>query len=246
MRLLAIGDIHGCLQTLEGLIDQVQPTKKDQVIFLGDYIDQGPSSKGVIDYLIKFGRRFPQTVFLRGNHEQMMLEAWHYRGRPAKVRETLDSWDWQSLYRTSKEYAVSMGGPKYVEAVWINNGGFPTLESYGHRPPPEEHLRFLINTKLYFETDKYIFAHAGCDRQDRLAETDPFTFLWHPYMCRFRGDGAPLKTVVVGHRVETKPFFAEYWVALDTGCGCGFYLTCADLLTGQVFQEKNEIGETQK
>jgi serine/threonine protein phosphatase 1 len=70
-RLLAVGDIHGCLDQLEALIAQVIPTVNDQVVFLGDYVDRGPASAGVIDYLIEFARGFPSTVFLRGNHEEM-------------------------------------------------------------------------------------------------------------------------------------------------------------------------------
>ncbi len=73
-RLLAIGDIHGCLDQLKALIKQVTPTVDDQVIFLGDYVDRGPASASVIDYLIEFGRTLPETVFLRGNHEQMFSE----------------------------------------------------------------------------------------------------------------------------------------------------------------------------
>ena len=74
-RLIAVGDVHGQLKMLEDLINQVKPTQDDQVVFLGDYIDRGPDSKGVIDYLIQFDQKLPQTIFLRGNHEQMFLDA---------------------------------------------------------------------------------------------------------------------------------------------------------------------------
>ena len=74
-RLLAVGDIHGHLDKLQGLMAQVNPTTNDRVVFLGDYIDRGTDSKGVIEYLIDFKKRFPTTVFLRGNHEQMLLDA---------------------------------------------------------------------------------------------------------------------------------------------------------------------------
>ena len=73
-RLLAIGDIHGCLDQLKALMEQVMPTSGDKVIFLGDYVDRGPASAGVIDYLIEFGTDFPATFFLRGNHEQMFAD----------------------------------------------------------------------------------------------------------------------------------------------------------------------------
>jgi serine/threonine protein phosphatase 1 len=113
-RLLAIGDIHGCLRQLETLLARVAPTEQDQVVFLGDYVDRGPESAGVIDYLIDFRRTFPATIFLRGNHEQMFagylagqdpsvfllngglktLASYHNRGKwpiPQAHRDFLDS-----------------------------------------------------------------------------------------------------------------------------------------------------------
>ena len=73
-RLLAIGDIHGCLDQLLALVARVKPAPNDRIVFLGDYIDRGPDSAGVIEHLIEFGAAFPQSVFLRGNHEQMFLD----------------------------------------------------------------------------------------------------------------------------------------------------------------------------
>ena len=73
-RLLAVGDIHGCLASLEGLLERVAPSETDRLIFLGDYIDRGPDSKGVIDTLLALAKRFPQTVCLKGNHEAMFLD----------------------------------------------------------------------------------------------------------------------------------------------------------------------------
>jgi serine/threonine protein phosphatase 1 len=73
-RLLAVGDVHGCLDHLERLMARVEPTEDDRLVFLGDYIDRGPDGKGVLDYLIDFGRRFPNSVFLKGNHEAMFLD----------------------------------------------------------------------------------------------------------------------------------------------------------------------------
>lgn len=73
-RLLAVGDIHGCLSQLEKLLGKVRPTMQDRIVFLGDYIDRGPDPRGVLDYLISFRERFPRTVFLKGNHEEMFLD----------------------------------------------------------------------------------------------------------------------------------------------------------------------------
>jgi serine/threonine protein phosphatase 1 len=73
-RLLAVGDIHGCLEPLRRLLHMVQPKPQDAIVFLGDYVDRGPNSRGVVDFLLKFARLFPQSVFLKGNHEAMFLD----------------------------------------------------------------------------------------------------------------------------------------------------------------------------
>ncbi len=66
-----IGDIHGCLQPLMELMDRVKLTPDDRLIFLGDYVNRGPDSKGVIDYLLTLKGNI---TFLKGNHEQMFLD----------------------------------------------------------------------------------------------------------------------------------------------------------------------------
>lgn len=73
-RLLAIGDIHGCRRPLRELLDQVKPTAADALVFLGDYIDRGADSAGVVTDLLDLRERCPLSVFLRGNHEQMLLD----------------------------------------------------------------------------------------------------------------------------------------------------------------------------
>ena len=74
MRTLAIGDIHGCLTSLETLADYASFKNDDVIVTLGDYVDRGPDSKGVIDWLLALRER-RQLVHLRGNHEIMMLDA---------------------------------------------------------------------------------------------------------------------------------------------------------------------------
>lgn len=74
MRTIVIGDIHGCSKAVLGLLEAVKPTEGDRLIFLGDYVDRGPDSKGVIDLLIDLSQRC-QTVFLLGNHEIMFRGA---------------------------------------------------------------------------------------------------------------------------------------------------------------------------
>ena len=68
MRTLVIGDIHGCLDALKTLIDYVKPATDDTIITVGDYIDRGPDSKGVIDYILEL-RKTHHVITLKGNHE---------------------------------------------------------------------------------------------------------------------------------------------------------------------------------
>ncbi len=74
MRTLAIGDIHGCLRAFDTLLEMVSPTLDDTLVTLGDYVDRGPDSRGVIERLLSL-EKFTQFVPLRGNHEEMMCAA---------------------------------------------------------------------------------------------------------------------------------------------------------------------------
>lgn len=69
-RTIAIGDIHGCSKALQSLLDAIEPATNDRLIFLGDYVDRGPDSKGVLEILIEL-RQHCECVFLLGNHEIM-------------------------------------------------------------------------------------------------------------------------------------------------------------------------------
>lgn len=73
-KIFAIGDIHGCLYTLMSLLNSLPITSDDIVVFLGDYVDRGPHSRKVLDFLIELKRNNPHWVFLRGNHEEVLLD----------------------------------------------------------------------------------------------------------------------------------------------------------------------------
>ena len=96
MALYGIGDVHGCAQTLQALLDRLAEDAggalgpADTLVFVGDYVDRGPDSPGVIDQLVELERQSdagagPRCVFLRGNHDQMMLDYVDGVGRPGAV-----------------------------------------------------------------------------------------------------------------------------------------------------------------
>lgn len=132
-RLIAIGDIHGELDKLNRLLNVVQATDADKFVFLGDYVDRGKNSKGVIERLIQFQTDFPQTIFIRGNHYQILLDALIGLGVMAAER----------LRDISRKYEEC--SPESDLVMFLSNGGSETLRSYRLRDMtkfPVEHIRF--------------------------------------------------------------------------------------------------------
>lgn len=196
MALYAIGDLHGCAATLDALLDALPPLHpSDTVVFLGDYVDRGPDSPGVVERLLGFEAAHahgtgPACVFLRGNHDQMMLD-----------------------------YAAGTGD---VE-LWFMNGGQATLDAYveaGYQTLPAEHVGFLARTVLYHVQDGFAFVHAGLDPRrsvaDNLADADPELLLWTRAHL-----GQPLDRwempVVTGHTPSPEPVDLPALINLDTG-----------------------------
>src|SRR2546422_447465 len=135
MRILAIGDIHGCSQALRALLDRIEPTPDDWIITLGDYVDRGPDSYGVIDQLLAL-HRTGRLVALRGNHEEMMLRA---RESDERLRDWLDCGGKQAL----ASYSPLGDGGKLVDV-------------------PDEHWQFLEKVCIdWHETQTHIFVHAN-------------------------------------------------------------------------------------
>ncbi len=141
----AIGDVHGEAYKLRRLHDAIFsrhaktcPGIPIQLVHLGDYIDRGPDSAGVIETLIELEARDDiETVNLRGNHEQMMLEAYDENGSDARLH-------------------------------WLMNGGDETIASYARRgleDPPPQHMDWVRELPtLYLDQDEKIaFVHAGVD-----------------------------------------------------------------------------------
>lgn len=110
-RVIAIGDVHGCIETLKALITKIQPTSKDKIIMLGDYFDRGPSSGEVYKYL-KVMDSVWNCTFLKGNHEDMMVKA---------IRNQDDSlWMYNGGFYTKQSFTIS--DVKIGEVVnWADN-----------------------------------------------------------------------------------------------------------------------------
>jgi len=148
-RIYAIGDIHGCFNSMKELIEnKIQLRKEDNLIFLGDYIDRGPDSKKVLDYIIELQNNDYDIVTLLGNHESMLVDAWYNESATSKWiqnggSETLRSFDIDSLKAID---------PKYID--------------------------FFKNLKFYYELDKYLFVHAGFNDKLENPFSDNYSMLW--------------------------------------------------------------------
>ena len=149
MRKIAISDIHGCSKTFRALVEeQVVLEQDDELYLLGDYIDRGPDSKGVLDYIMELQEAGYSVNCLRGNHEEMLLAA---------ANKTGDVEIW--LFNGGKETLDSFG----------------TNDIAGI---DEKYYRFLRNLAYYFEVDDYILVHAGLNFVGKQRDENEDNFLW--------------------------------------------------------------------
>lgn len=200
--LYAIGDIHGCydkLIELLGIID-IMP-EEDTLIFMGDYVDRGERSYEVVDHLVRLQAEWPRTVFLKGNHEEMLL----------RYLEGLDRY----LY-------LANGGLRTLES-YIRHGG-----KNDRNPVSDIHMTFFSDLKLYHETEDFIFVHAGLKRDVPLQWQVPEDLLWirETFIYSEHGFG---KQVVFGHTPFTEPLVMPDKIGIDTGAVYGNKLTCVKL-----------------
>jgi serine/threonine protein phosphatase 1 len=199
----AIGDIHGCLAKLRRLVRacearaQGRPTRW---VFLGDYVDRGPNSRGVIEYLIRRQRAAPGTVVcLRGNHEQLAIAA---HADPRAMPAWLDN----SGATTRRNY-------------WWNGGCMF-----------DAHLTWLAALPYCHDDGLRFFVHAGVDLDVPLDRQAPETMLWMREPFFRRSDAVDCgRFVVHGHTPQKsgKPDLRSHRVNLDTGAVIGGPLTAA-------------------
>lgn len=160
-------------------------------MFLGDYVDRGPDPKGVVDVVLEFSKK-RKCIFLRGNHEQMLLEA-IYHG-------DMELWFLNGGSTTADSYSSALGRIKI----------------------PESHESFYRNTLYYYDTPLFLFVHAGMKAQFTVAENlgDPdnhHNFLWERSHLNSK-DNVWEKTVVFGHTPEPVPYIGKNMLGIDTGC----------------------------
>ncbi len=231
MTTYAIGDIHGCRDELDVLVRQLKReedlSSDDTLVFVGDYVDRGPDSKGVIDYLLNLSE-YQKCIFLMGNHEDMML--WYLDIQHSGVsRITMQSGE-NGVY-------------------WLSNGGRTTMQSYGvedlidfHQAHDgharealtevigEKHLDFLKGLQYFYIEGSNLFVHAGVSPGGLIAtspedavesSTDEY-LLWDREAYRWPNK---FGTMIYGHTPSKKGVRwlhreegAPYSVGVDVGC----------------------------
>jgi len=207
-RIIAIGDIHGCLAALRAVLDAVQPGRDDTIVTLGDYVDRGPDSRGVLETLMALAKQ-TKLVPLLGNHDEMMLEV--CRGRnflPA--------------------YWLHFGG----DATLASYGASEPADVL------PAHVEFLARCGVVFETERFIFVHASYRPEVPIDQLTRRVLLWESIRDYLPGPHVSGKTVIVGHTAQKTGEVLDlgYLRCIDPWCYGNGWLTAMDVESGQVWQ----------
>jgi serine/threonine protein phosphatase 1 len=211
-RLYAVGDIHGHFDKIRNLVERCRTDSLEhgasaiQLIFVGDYIDRGPKSREVIEYLIDIQTKTDDKVIcLKGNHEALVVAA---------ARGTLDRL-----------------GNITLENWLANAGGSATLSSYGAAAVsdiPEHHIAWMESLPWSYDDGHRFFVHAGVNPAIRLAELREHEALWirEPFLSSNKDYG---RLIVHGHTpiFSHKPELRANRLNLDTAAGYGGPLSAA-------------------
>jgi serine/threonine protein phosphatase 1 len=213
-RMVVIGDIHGCPDALAAIIDAVAPCRDDTVITLGDYIDRGPNSRGVLDRLIHLAGEC-RLVPLLGNHEEALLDA-------LRDKDALRRWLTLGGADTLRSYGWAPGGPRRALADWL----------------PKPHLEFVAGCRGYYETPTHLFVHAGYVPDLPLADQPGLALRWRVTDAATAVPHRSGKVAVVGHTPQPSGEVLDlgFLVCIDTNCARGGWLTALDVEAGQVWQ----------
>lgn len=221
----AVGDIHGRLDLLEKLIEALkidlgEMSKPGVFIPLGDYVDRGPNSAGVLRTLIDLKREtWIRSFPLRGNHEQMTLD---FLNDPERNK------GWLSLggAATLASYNVLRDRTQRVD-------DWAAIRDAMARAIPQEHLEFLQSLPYCAIAGDYFFVHAGVRPGRGLDEQTPEDMLWiREKFLREKRLGLD-KVIVHGHSTSMKPFVSDSRIGVDTGAYATGVLTCLRLTGAQ-------------
>ncbi len=215
-RAYAIGDVHGRLDLLRTLLAEIEadsrarPCEREYMIFVGDLIDRGPDSRGVIDLLLRSKKYLPHPVFLMGNHEEMMLRVLE------KPDEKFRDWLTYGGYECAQSYGVEVGRLAVLD---VEHAAAMVAAAI-----PQAHRDFIAGFADSFRFGDYLFVHAGIRPGIPLAQQSTRDLRWiredfltstvaHPHM------------VVHGHTITPEPDEQANRIGIDTGAYASGILT---------------------
>jgi serine/threonine protein phosphatase 1 len=219
LRVYAIGDIHGRPDLLARLHDQILADMasapagtRPLAVYLGDYVDRGLHSREVIDLLLERPLSGFEAVYLKGNHDQQLLD---FLSHP----DTGALWLRYGGDATLYSYGVRLPSdmPKELHLHVMSEDFRKVL--------PERHLRFFQNLSLTFEMGDFLFVHAGIHPGKTISEQTPEDILW--IREEFLESDVDLGRVVIhGHSVTDQPEVRDNRIGVDTGAVFSNALTC--------------------
>jgi serine/threonine protein phosphatase 1 len=207
-RLIAIGDIHGCSVALRAILTAIDPQPDDTIVTLGDYIDRGSDTRGVIDLLIELQSR-TNLVPILGNHEEMMLQV--LRGE-----QPHQAW-------------LRFGGMETLDSYGFD-GDLNFL--------PEEHAEFFASLVDYYAEDEFFFTHAAYDPLLPFDQQPSDVLRWHSLREGIPIPHISGAQAIVGHTANHsgEVLDAGHLICIDTYCYGGGYLTALDVRQRAVWQ----------
>jgi serine/threonine protein phosphatase 1 len=208
LRLYAIGDIHGSLHDVRSLVTKCEHDadgRPMRFVFIGDYIDRGPDSRGVVDYVMNLQSRLAaNAICLRGNHEQLALLA---------IDNDSNARNW-----------ILNGGDATLQSYGISHA----------RQLPAEHIAWFHSLRLAFDDGLRLFVHAGINPARPLDNQDEQDLLWirQPFLSDERNYG---RLVVHGHTPiwTGVPDLRGNRLNIDTGAAFGGPLTASVFVSEQ-------------
>ncbi len=208
-RVYAVGDIHGRADLLRRLRNAISEDAgmaaraRNVIVYLGDYVDRGPSSRDVIELLLNEPLSGFEEIHLKGNHEQFMLEFLDEPGIGAH-------WYPNGGDTTLASYGVGRG------ASMAGRAGFSADRDQLRRKLPVEHLAFLRSLEMYHVEGDYLFVHAGIRPGRPLEQQEPRDLLW--IRNEFLSSGVDHGCCVVhGHSISSDPEIRSNRIGIDTG-----------------------------
>lgn len=197
-----VGDIHGRLDMLKRLMGSIGwSPEEDRLIFLGDFIDRGSESKGVVECVMEISKLSERVECLMGNHERILLD--FMDGKDTKTFFLNGGLATLNSYRAERQ----------------RHGGFLI---------PDEHLSFFRSLELLIELEDYYVVHAGLRPGVPIENQSPEDMLWirDSFILSNYNFG---KRVIFGHTPFAQPLVMENKIGLDTGAVYGNRLTCLEL-----------------